>query len=1255
MAQGSDVTKAQVQKRLVPAVGPSPIKDVKSNADRQRATSYQNTPQARRNIRAVYEQQPTPQRSAIAHHATGAPLAAVAREHNQRIARNLELAQSAAKKDTKGNKDYYRGRPEARIDRSHTELVNLAREIIGVHAQNPSPGVQGDTKGALESLTADAFKLTPEFESDLATGQQAGDAYTKLKADQAKAKEDAKYSGSIPKLGLGFISGKGPVAAGLKAGAEGALSATTGALQALHLMQSSDAPQSIMRGLEGGGRIGENAAKELVNFPANVVPSIYHVATPAVEGLVTRAGNPNSPAAGQGLAESGKRIVQPYGRVITQPGKAFTENPLTSLAMLYGGAKALDRGAGRIEQGAYPHLENRTTVVSPMVPGRKAGFEDVNSLRDHPSAPQPGTPAFNKVVDKATKAGNLKNRGGTPGEKAAAAATEKRILDNANLEKTPHGIVPKKIHTSDVPIAQPKVGSRNAAIKNRAKARSDATPTVEKLAANVKPGKPGLAIESEYVRQVDPHTGDTVGFGGELHGTKVVVKRDKDGKVIGAMQIFIEKDGKPGLTSIAVDKAHQGKGIGSELINFAQKSGYDMSAAAKHPDNAFTAAGAALRHKATVNDPLKVLKVNQYKGISGKSIIPEVTRTDRIFTTKPSRPYAPLEEKLPGTAASNIILPRQGAVASRLQKRAHVGRMSDTQIERRVDETYYTSIHQSRQEAYAAIAKAKAAGMTEAEATKIGHDTLDSSREHWRDETVKDMALRDSRGRLRTFAFIDGKGGAASYITKWGQNLINQANRRVEASMTEWEHGTNKKVYKGAKGKDVQMLVPRQLNTGPNKGKFVLMPKLAADRLDEHNSYLKQTPASAILQAVSGTFRRVVLPNSPKWLGNNYSEAALRGAINGIGPISSKEGKSVFGQLSPAQQKEWNHLVKSVGHGGMQRQLLQEAPTWAEKFANTNSKYERFGNALSKFGQSPGPKTLGNLYNKWTDLVFSDLNGRMENSVHTAMAGKILRRHPLMSQKLVDLSQKAFKDPEGAATVEARNNLIALGREVDRMFGKYGKFSPFARRSIATWTPFIPWTLNAVHFITQHLPNDHPVALSLAASAHQAAQEWRNKHGLGYFIDGQVKPWMQGAIPGGNGSHWMIFTQGTPFAVWGDPTGTIAKGFNPLGSTILANLSGRDWKGDPIKGANPGKNLETAILSFLESTTPIGYALEKTTGGSGSVTTNLKNWAQPYHAIPAGKQKGGSKSPFDQAPASSGGKNPFDSGKRTKSSNPFDG
>lgn len=144
-----------------------------------------------------------------------------------------------------------------------------------------------------------------------------------------------------------------------------------------------------------------------------------------------------------------------------------------------------------------------------------------------------------------------------------------------------------------------KVPTREEFIKNRPKAsRLSDEPTVERLTRNIKPGKPGYAIEAEHVSMVDPLTKQHVEWGRELPGSKVIVRRDQHGKVIGAVRILHDVSGKPDILEVAVDPKYRGKGVASRLYAYAQKHGYDVEGASGK--GGYTEAGAAFAHKRLV-------------------------------------------------------------------------------------------------------------------------------------------------------------------------------------------------------------------------------------------------------------------------------------------------------------------------------------------------------------------------------------------------------------------------------------------------------------------------------------------------------------------------------------------------------------------------------------------------------------------------------------------------------------------------------
>jgi hypothetical protein len=98
------------------------------------------------------------------------------------------------------------------------------------------------------------------------------------------------------------------------------------------------------------------------------------------------------------------------------------------------------------------------------------------------------------------------------------------------------------------------------------------------------------------------------------------------------------------------------------------------------------------------------------------------------------------------------------------------------------------------------------------------------------------------------------------------------------------------------------------------------------------------------------------------------------------------------------------------------------------------------------------------------------------------------------------------------------NEQVAMGRWVDRAYGKYGKFSPSERAAIDYYTPFVAWSLNAVRFIERaaERPSGRD---SRSASATNASQQWLQDHGLYMWADNHAPAWLQGTIPlSGGGS-----------------------------------------------------------------------------------------------------------------------------------------
>lgn len=368
-------------------------------------------------------------------------------------------------------------------------------------------------------------------------------------------------------------------------------------------------------------------------------------------------------------------------------------------------------------------------------------------------------------------------------------------------------------------------------------------------------------------------------------------------------------------------------------------------------------------------------------------------------------------------------------------------------------------------------------------------------------------------------------------------------------------------------------------------GKWALIPEAAAERVREHLNAQGGGGAIKSWQLANQAFRKTVLSTSTAWLAGNTLEGLMRAVVGRAGPRSYVTGRRALDELARVSPKAVEEAaVRMVGGGHFSSVERMHVRRGAEQFEFT--KLAPIANGLGKFWRSPGPKQAAGLWNAYTDWVFH-FNGRLESAVQTAMLGKVIRESGLMDGHLLKLSKAATDD--AAKGLKNTDNQIQFGRAVDRMYGKYSKFSPSMRKAVTTYTPFVAWSLNAVNFVFRVLPHDHPTLTLLIAASENATDEWRKSHGLDLFMKGAVPGFLQGSIPVKDGGKLRI-SRFTPFGAFGDPGDTAAGQVMPLASGVLSALKGKDWKGDDLRvggqPANPAQRLLFAALAFGEATVP---------------------------------------------------------------------
>jgi uncharacterized membrane protein YgcG len=453
---------------------------------------------------------------------------------------------------------------------------------------------------------------------------------------------------------------------------------------------------------------------------------------------------------------------------------------------------------------------------------------------------------------------------------------------------------------------------------------------------------------------------------------------------------------------------------------------------------------------------------------------------------------------------------------------------------------------------------------------------------------VNEFGIRKKGGEVLSGSYRDVKKEAQNIAERSGRQLqpirLNpwlghqeQLQHLLDQTAGEPLHGAHAE----AMHQSLLIAMHDSLEGKAGPGPWGLVDRAAADQLQQHLRLLGPGSGGKLVQKLNSLFRQTVLSTSVKWLTGNTVEASVRTALVRGGPRSYFTGRKLLKGMGPEQQAR----TVAGGHYSMaERQAIRRT---AEHFQGT--KIEPLAKGLGAFFRAPGGRNLAHLWQRWTQLVFHDVNGRLEKQFQVAMLGRYAREN-LMPDHAIKTTGKAIE--QAAQGLKNTNEQVAAGRWIDRAYGQYGKFSPAARRNIALYTPFVAWSLNAARFIFSVLPKDHPVVTALLASSNAVSEEWRKQHGLDWFIKKRVPGFLQGSIPLGGGKSQRGPARYTPFGAFSDPLDTAASAVIPQWRDSLNALQGRDWKGDKIRVKGGGdlgvpERGVNAIIAFAGSTIPL--------------------------------------------------------------------
>jgi len=532
-------------------------------------------------------------------------------------------------------------------------------------------------------------------------------------------------------------------------------------------------------------------------------------------------------------------------------------------------------------------------------------------------------------------------------------------------------------------------------------------------------------------------------------------------------------------------------------------------------------------------------------------------------------------KELPGTAMKEVA-PRSKSYFKAKRDSKKQGQVEDKHIETRVDEQVALMEDLSRRAQATTYrktyrARKKVVGKKEAinEAALLAKKTQKKVRDEQK------LAIAEGMGLLERPHYVAKPGGGAQLVkpASGKLELHKDFGKAVAAANRYNAHPSTKVAF-----------TPYQV-----KGGYAVVPETMVQRLKQHEAKTEIGPVGAIAKGYNTLWRKNVLALHPTWYTGNVIEAALRSVVSGVGPTAYIRGYKALKELKEIDPKAYaemtGHATKG-GHLAMQARLPEETRhdvTGHTFLADTVRK-------VQKFRDNPyGPKQTADVWNNVTDFTMGTLSGKAESFFQTGMLGKELARNPLMDGHVLKTSKAAIAD--AAKGMRETHNQVALGRSVDRMYGKYGKFSPEMRRAIANYTPFIAWTMNSLNWLYRYLPKDHPVLTAAVASSQPYVDEWLKDKGLNAFVKGALPSFLRGSVPTKDGSA-RFPTRYTPFA--------FSAGFpDTLATSLLPQLEGAynlaaheiNWKGQKVKNPDgtpldPNQLSIAAALTLLEGITP---------------------------------------------------------------------
>lgn len=471
-------------------------------------------------------------------------------------------------------------------------------------------------------------------------------------------------------------------------------------------------------------------------------------------------------------------------------------------------------------------------------------------------------------------------------------------------------------------------------------------------------------------------------------------------------------------------------------------------------------------------------------------------------------------------------------------------------------------------------------------------------------EAMRARALRSAnmavtadnfRGFLRENAAVDADG--KPYLPRTYADAEGVARSLRQSTGTEWQvvrarpFGASRDQFDAMLDKmgdglpdaravdDFRTAMEAALEGKGGDGPFVVIPRAAASRMQQHLRTLGPSDFGKFARAGRSAFTRTVLSTSPGPTFGNAAEGVFRSVLNRSGLLSQVTARRVLRLMDP---DDANALLDRAVPGGNVTLMTSRRHFAPEQLQEGVGR--RMVARYQAAKRLPVGKQAVGAWQLWTHFVFDVLNGKTERFFQLGHLGKAIRDSGLMTEGTLRLSNGAMKQ-----AAEGLRNTHAQARMADAVYDAYGKyngFSPSTRVAIAEYTPFLAWYGSSWNFLVRVLPRDHPTLLAITASMQQVTEDWRKGQGLDLFMrgDDRLPGWLQGTIDTGGSFGRVKATYNTPFGAFTDPTDATAGLVLPQIRGVIDAFEGRDWKGKRLRNKDGSEYdpLQRATFAFKE-------------------------------------------------------------------------